>query len=157
MPLHLEEWRKIIEFPNYEVSNLGRVRRSKKVLKPMSHSNGYQYVDLSNGAHNQRAVHRLVLQTFFGESSLPSDHLNGNKADNRLVNLEYVTVSENRRRAQKLGLHPTKYQKAQNRKCCGKGHMWTPENTLWLSNGTRNCRACHRERERLRRQRCHVT
>ena len=44
-------------------------------------------------------VHRLVMLAFHGKSDLTVDHLNMNKQDNRLENLEYVTVVENTKRA----------------------------------------------------------
>lgn len=44
-------------------------------------------------------AHRLVMEAFHGKSDLTVDHLNMNKQDNRLENLEYVTVAENIKRA----------------------------------------------------------
>lgn len=44
-------------------------------------------------------VHRLVMLAFHGKSDLTVDHLNMNKQDNRLENIEYVTVVENTKRA----------------------------------------------------------
>ena len=44
-------------------------------------------------------VHRLVMLAFHGKSDLTVDHLNMNKQDNRLENLEYVTSGENSKRA----------------------------------------------------------
>ena len=44
-------------------------------------------------------VNRLVMLAFHGKSDLTVDHLNMNKQDNRLENIEYVTVVENTKRA----------------------------------------------------------
>ena len=49
--------------------------------------------------NNKRAkVHRVVMEAFKGKCELTVDHLNRNKNDNRLCNLEYVTVAENNKR-----------------------------------------------------------
>lgn len=49
-------------------------------------------------------VHRLVAETFFGKSLLTVDHIDGNKSNNDISNLEYVTQSENSKRAWESGL-----------------------------------------------------
>ena len=68
-------------------------------LKGSKDKDGYLYVCLSlNGIERNERIHRLVLECFIGESNLIVDHLNGNKQDNRLQNLEYVTPKENTRR-----------------------------------------------------------
>lgn len=62
-------------------------------------------VNLSkNGKGNTKRVHRLVANAFLGESNLQIDHIDGNKQNNRLDNLEYVTPKENTNRAWKKGI-----------------------------------------------------
>lgn len=92
----MEEIRKLIEFePKYEVSNLGNVRnaKTKRIRKLEIHENGYLRVKLSK---NYR-VHRLVALTFIPnpENKEQVDHINGDKRDNRLENLRWVTGKEN--------------------------------------------------------------
>lgn len=100
----------------YEVSNLGKIRRLKfingkhnfnkiKECKQTLNTWGYMTVNLcKNGKSNTKRVHRLVAITFLGESNLQVDHIDGNKLNNRLDNLEYVTPKENTQRAWKNGL-----------------------------------------------------
>jgi len=54
--------------------------------------------------HRNRMVHRLVMLAFVGESDLQVNHVNGDKTDNRLENLEYCTGSENLQHAYDTGL-----------------------------------------------------
>lgn len=90
----------------YEVSSLGRVRlavsrnkaRVGMILAEQMNQFGYVRVHLSHdGIKRDVFVHRLVLETFV--CARPDDkfanHINGVRNDNRLVNLEWVTRSEN--------------------------------------------------------------
>lgn len=92
-----EFWLELKDNPNYEVSNLGHVRnkRTGKILKPqLNKEGGYQRVSI-NSRH--RYVHRLVADTFFdGEhDKLDVNHIDGNKRNNTLANLEWCTRKEN--------------------------------------------------------------
>ena len=62
-----------------------------------NHTKGYKRVALYdlNGLCKHCYVHRLVMFAFFGESDLYVDHIDGNKENNNLDNLRYVTNSEN--------------------------------------------------------------
>lgn len=62
---------------------------------------GYRQVKL-NG--KMLKVHRIVIETFKGKSDLTVDHIDGNKLNNDISNLEYVTREENTKRAFNLGL-----------------------------------------------------
>ena len=96
-----EVWKDIEGYEGYyQVSNLGRVKnaRTNQMLKPLSNGNGYFQVAIrKNGVPKRCLLHRLVAQSFFSDFStdLETNHKNGNKADNRLCNLEAVTRSEN--------------------------------------------------------------
>lgn len=71
-------------------------------IKMKNGTKGYAIVTLSkNGIKNKVLVHRIVYETFNGsiEKGLVIDHLNGNKQDNRLINLEKCTHQENTKRA----------------------------------------------------------
>ena len=102
-----EIWKDVIDYEGiYQVSNLGNVKSLKfnkeKILKLMPRS-GYLRVELNQKSHS---VHRLVLHTFVGlnETKPQVNHINGIKSDNRLINLEWVTQSENIRHAINTGL-----------------------------------------------------
>jgi HNH endonuclease/NUMOD4 motif len=99
----------------YEVSNQGRIRRLTpgprtfpgKVLKPMLRAGGYPFVHLREpGRTRHRRVHILVANAFLGPTPPGKEvnHINGNRCDPRLSNLEYVTRGGNQRHAYLIGL-----------------------------------------------------
>lgn len=102
-------WVSIVGYPNYEVSDRGDVKnvRTNKTLGRRLDRDGYRNVQLyKNGRGLNHKVHRLVAEAFI-ESIDGRDqvnHLNGNKEDNRVENLEWCTRSENTRHAYKSGL-----------------------------------------------------
>ena len=92
-----EYWLDIRDEDKYEVSNLGNVRNKKtgRILKPqLNRSNGYQRVNM-HGKH--KYIHRLVADTFFegDHGNLDVNHIDGNKQNNWLSNLEWCTRKEN--------------------------------------------------------------
>lgn len=92
-----EQWKPIDGFPNYQVSNKGRVKNIKtgRVLKNVIDSHGYYVVNLGKG--NMRMVHRLIAQAFLpNPDNLPQiNHIDENKLNNDVSNLEWVTASQN--------------------------------------------------------------
>lgn len=99
----------------FEAAADGRVRRVKfkgcpyrgRVLKPSLDRNGYPKVAVHvAGKRKWIPVHRLIAVTFLGPRppGLQIDHIDGDKTNNAASNLEYVTGSENMRRAFRLGL-----------------------------------------------------
>lgn len=93
-----EEWRPIVAVAEYEVSNLGRVRRNGRIKKPREDRKGYQFVVLwSHRKSRKYAVHRLVAEAFIGPrpEGLIVRHRNGINDDNRDSNLRYGTYAEN--------------------------------------------------------------
>lgn len=99
----MEIWQDIKNFPDYQISNQGRVKSFKqdkngKILKPKI-SYGYYSVDLRReGATYNHLVHRLVLSTFSpieGWELLTVNHKDGDKSNNFLENLEWMSPSEN--------------------------------------------------------------
>ena len=101
----MEIWKEIPGYEGfYEVSDLGRVKRIGRsrgtrpgwILAPAK-SHGYRSVRLSkNDVQQTHFIHRLVLATFLGENFGNANHINGDRADNRLCNLEGVNQTANR-------------------------------------------------------------
>lgn len=106
----------------YEVSNLGEIRslnrvvigkggstyiRCGKVLKKILNSNGYYVIGLCiNGKSKMCKVHRLVAQVFLPNlNDHPQvNHIDGNKTNNIVSNLEWCTNAENTQHAYNSGL-----------------------------------------------------
>lgn len=102
-----EIWRKIDDYPNYEVSSLGRVRNIETGLILSGTKNNYIQICLrKEGTRNILDVHRIVAKTFIQnpENKPCVNHIDGNKHNNRVDNLEWVTYSENTRHAFRTGL-----------------------------------------------------
>jgi HNH endonuclease/NUMOD4 motif-containing protein len=76
-------------------------------LRLHPHSAGYWRVTLTkDGKHRQFTVHRLVAKTYLPSPELHVNHKNGNKRDNRVENLEWVTTKENFYHAINSGMMP---------------------------------------------------
>jgi hypothetical protein len=98
------------ELTNYEIWSNGVVwnKRTMSKMAGGRDKNGYHIVSLSShGKKYTRKVHKLVMEAFSTNyNNYPEiDHKNGDKWDNRLSNLEYVTSAENTRRAMKKNKH----------------------------------------------------
>lgn len=96
----IEEWKDIKGYEGlYKVSNYGKVKslKNNKILKPIN-CHDYKYVHLCDKNHKRKnkAIHRLVAQAFIDDNSVMQvNHINGNKSDNCITNLEWCTSSEN--------------------------------------------------------------
>lgn len=104
-----EIWKIFKPNPNYEISNMGKVRNlcTLKELAQIDNGHGYKTVTLYESSHGRRYyVHRLVAFTFLEnkENKPEVNHLDGNKANNKVTNLEWCTQIENNRHAVKIGL-----------------------------------------------------
>lgn len=92
--------KQITEYPQYTIDTDGRVYsiRAMKYLNPIITQKGYAQVNLSvNGKRKAILVHRLVAEAFIDNPlSLPEiDHINTDRADNRVDNLRWCTRQEN--------------------------------------------------------------
>lgn len=133
-----ELWKPIKGYEDkYEISNYGRVRslpiKSKnkdtyrtvkgKILKPNQCRGYYTIGLLKNGKFKTLRIHRLVAQTFIeNKNNYPAvNHIDGNKKNNRVDNLEWCTYSHNIKEAFRLGLKkPSEKQKEVVRQYCKK-------------------------------------
>lgn len=121
-----EIWRDVVGFEGlYVVSNLGRIgslqqrrcletgkqRNYKERIMRLQNMGGYKIVKLScEGKVSQFLVHRLVALAFIPnpENKATVNHINGDKSDNRVDNLEWATQSENNKHAYRvLGKKPS--------------------------------------------------
>jgi hypothetical protein len=117
--MNKEIWKPVKGYEGlYEVSNLGRVKSlerivkksdgskrtvNERILKPAMNSVGYFYIDLSNqGVKKTRKIHQLVAESFLNHTpcghKLVVNHINFDRTDNRVQNLEIVTARENSNR-----------------------------------------------------------
>ena len=101
-------WLVVEEFPNYEVSDSGEIRRVGKVKVRKPHDNhGYLVVGMNVGSKQvNRLVHRMVAKAFIpNPNQLPEvNHIDGNKHNNAASNLEWVTSRQNQQHAYATGL-----------------------------------------------------
>ena len=109
----MSNWKEISHNPNYMISDDGKVRRvgSDKDCS-MRKRNGYLSVDLyADGERKTKRVHRLVAEAFIPNLNNKSEvnHKDGNKLNNNVDNLEWVTTKENIRHAWANGLMRPSY------------------------------------------------
>lgn len=120
--LENEIWTPVLGYIGlYEVSNYGRIKSLKRfnpksgkggrwyperILKSRDDKDGYIVVGLTkNGKMKLCKIHRLVLSSFCGyDNDLHVNHIDGNKQNNHLDNLEWVTCSDNQKHAHKIGI-----------------------------------------------------
>lgn len=105
-----EKWVKVGGFPNYEVSNFGAVRNRLTgiEIKPFLDGSKYMCVKLhSDGTRKSFKVHRLVALSFSpieNADQLTVNHIDLDKSNNRIENLEWLTSEENVKHAWKSGV-----------------------------------------------------
>lgn len=104
----MTQWRDIEGYEGYQVSDDGQVRgvRSEHLSQECLHT-GYRRVGLYiAGVRRKVLVHVLVTAAFLGRkpSGVCINHRDGDKSNNALSNLEYVTPSQNQRHAYATGL-----------------------------------------------------
>lgn len=116
-----ETFKEIKDYENqYLISNLGIVISLKRntILKPQTY-NGYYQIGLNkNSKLKWKTIHRLVANAFIPNSNNKPcvNHIDGNKQNNYVDNLEWVTHSENVKHAFKIGLKSSKGENNGNAK-----------------------------------------
>ena len=130
MENQIEIWKDVIGYKGiYQVSSFGRIKSMKfkkeKILAAYLNSNGYFTLALwLYGERKDKKVHRLVAEAFLGKSSLSVNHKDGNKTNNNIENLEYVTSRDN-------SIHCYN-----SKKTCSKyvGVCWYKPSSKWRSS-----------------------
>lgn len=94
---------------NYIIYENGSIysKHKQDFLQPLTDSKGYKYIDIryTNSILKCPKIHQLVMFAFVGyQADMQINHKDGNKSNNHLSNLEYVTNEENRIHALENGL-----------------------------------------------------
>lgn len=129
-------------FPNHVVSNLGRIKRLSHtkdcktrsgkmsprkypeiIISLIKKKNGYLATNIVNkdGELKDMLAHRMVAMAFLSnpEEKRCVNHINSNRSDNRVVNLEWATHSENVLHGYMFGnIKPTDYRNHGNMRTC---------------------------------------
>ena len=125
----IEEFRDVVGYEGlYQVSNLGRVKSlrfgKERIMKPTSEIGKYLKINLrKDGKAKRRTVHQLVAEAFLGHvpcgHAIEVDHINEDKLNNRLDNLQLLSSAEHRGKGSY-----SKYT----------GVSWCKRNSKWISN-----------------------
>lgn len=101
----IEEWKTIVDYPDYEISSFGRIKKNGRELTA-KRTGKYLGIDFyQNGKLTRKYINRVVFETFVAALGIKQiNHIDGNRYNNHLDNLEAVTAKENIRHAYKTGL-----------------------------------------------------
>ena len=122
--IKVEIWKDIKDFPNYQISNFGRIKskeritnvgiknvkeikREERILKLFHNKKGYtQTILYRDKKQYPIKIHRLVANAFIPnpENKPQVNHIDGDKNNNRIDNLEWCTQAENIQHSYKAGL-----------------------------------------------------
>lgn len=114
IPIEGEEWKEVLGFPLYQVSNFGRIKSyvarydAYYLVKSCPNTRtGRYYIRLSNddGSKNL-SLPRIVAHAFvsgYSEINNTVNHIDGDFSNNKATNLEWVSQSENNKKAFDLG------------------------------------------------------
>lgn len=99
---------KLAPYYNYEVNINGEIFKNGKSVKQYTDKYGYLRVNVTiSGVTKLKLAHRIIAEVFIpnSENKTQVNHVNGIKTDNRVENLEWVTLYENRAHAVANDLH----------------------------------------------------
>lgn len=117
-----EIWKKIEEYPNYQISSIGRVKATKYysnihkkyydrelIMKEKTNSHGYKFISFGCGKRGNKkniAIHRLAAEAFIPNPNNYKEinHIDGNKNNNKVENLEWCNRQYNVLHSYKWGL-----------------------------------------------------
>jgi len=92
----MEEWKRILEFPDYSISNQGRVRNdvNRRMMAILVNQRGIAHVGMTKGRHQyKRSIARLVAEYFLPEHPNPNFdtpiNLDGDRLNNEVENLAW--------------------------------------------------------------------
>jgi len=120
-----EQWKIIRGYDGiYQISNFGRFKSHRngrwgylsegKILRGANAPDGYNYIRLfKNSNHEVKMTHRVVAEHFIDnpDNKPHVNHIDGNKLNNFIGNLEWVTKSEDLKHAYRTGLKGSKFTK----------------------------------------------
>jgi len=129
-------------FSGYTIREDGEIRsRFGRVVKPQISKNGYVRVELwQDGQGKKYLLHRLLASAFIPnpQGKPQVNHIDGDKLNNALCNLEWVTQSENQKHAYDAGLQrgykkPTALSTDHKAALCGS--RWRGEKRIYYAGG----------------------
>lgn len=108
----MEIWKNIEDYEGfYQCSNYGRIKsldriiiykdgisylKHGQIIKPRKNKNGYFQVALNkNGKRKIKYVHKIIANTFLEKTGMIVNHIDGNKENNNVTNLEWCSYSDN--------------------------------------------------------------
>lgn len=100
---NIEEWRTNNKYPGYKISSFGKLITPTDYLsKSLPKPDGYITVSITikKGSNSQIKLHRIIADTFINnlENKPCVNHIDGNRSNNNISNLEFVDIKENNER-----------------------------------------------------------